>query len=126
MTTVYDAGALVAAERNRREFWADHLARLHLGDLPLVPAPVVGQVSRSGRQAQLRRLLRGCDVVPTTEDDAHTAGLLLAATRTDDVIDAVVSVLAANHDVEFVVTSDRRDIEPLLSAARARARVLDV
>ncbi|MGQ0465746.1 MAG: twitching motility protein PilT [Sporichthyaceae bacterium] len=126
MTTVYDAGALIAGERNRRDFWADHLVRLQFGELPAVPAPVVGQVSRSGRQVQLRRLLRGCDVVATTEDDAHAAGLLLAATRSDDVIDAVVAVVAAERDADFVVTSDRSDIEPLLAAARARARVVDV
>lgn len=61
-----------------------------------------------------------------TEADAHAAGLLLAATRSDDVIDAVVTVVAANHDAEFVVTSDRADLEALLQAARARARVTDV
>lgn len=126
MTTIYDAGTLIAAERNRREFWADHLVRIQLGDLPVVPAPVVGQVSRSGRQVQLRRLLRGCEVEPMTEADAHAAGLLLAATRYDDVIDAFVAVVAAAHNAECVVTADRPDIEPLLAAARARAQVVDV
>ncbi len=57
---VYDAGPLIAAERNERRFWAEHRARLEMGIVPCVPTVVVAQVSRSARQAQLRRLLRGC------------------------------------------------------------------
>lgn len=43
---VYDAAVLVAADRNERRAWAEHKARLELGVVPLVPAPVVVQVSR--------------------------------------------------------------------------------
>ena len=71
MNVVYDAGALVAAERNDRRLWADHRVRLEAGVVPVVPAPVVAQVSRSPRQAQLRRLLRGCDVPALDEATAH-------------------------------------------------------
>jgi hypothetical protein len=52
---VYDAAVLVAADRNDRRAWAEHKARLEFGLIPLVPAPVVAQVSRSPQQAQLRR-----------------------------------------------------------------------
>ena len=45
---VYDAAVLVAADRSERRVWAEHKARLELGAVPLVPAPVVAQVSRSG------------------------------------------------------------------------------
>lgn len=62
MSFVYDAGDLIAAERNDRAVWADHAARLQLGLVPVTTAPVVAQVSRCGRQAQLQRLLRGCEV----------------------------------------------------------------
>lgn len=79
---VYDAALLIASERSDRRAWADHKARLELGLVPLVPAPVVAQVSRPGRQAQLRRLLRGCIVVPFDEASAHAAGRLLGASRT--------------------------------------------
>jgi len=120
---VYDAGALVAAERNNREFWADHRARLEAGMLPLVPSPVVAQVSRSDLQVQLRRLLRGCDVVAMTESDAHAAGRLLAATRTDDVIDAIVAHTAAAQGAD-VVTSDPKDIAALLRRARTGGAVI--
>ena len=63
MSVVYDAGALIAADRSVRRMWAEHRVRLEMGVVPLVPSPVVGQVSRSPKQVQLRRLLAGCDVV---------------------------------------------------------------
>ena len=78
---VYDAAVLVAADRNERRAWAEHKARLELGVIPLVPAPVVAQVSRSPQQAQLRRFLTGCVVVPLGEIQAHEAGRLLGITK---------------------------------------------
>ena len=62
-SAVYDAGALIGADRNERVIWAEHRVRLEAGVIPQVPATVVAQVSKSHRQAQLRRFLRGCDVV---------------------------------------------------------------
>ena len=91
---VYDAAVLVAADRNERRAWAEHKARLEFGVIPLVPAPVVAQVSRSPQQAQLRRFLTGCVVVPLGESEAHEAGRLLGLTRTADVVDAVVVTTA--------------------------------
>ena len=70
-TVVYDAAVLVAADRNERRAWAEHKARLELGVIPLVPAPVAAQVSRSPQQAQLRRFLTRCVVVPLGESEAH-------------------------------------------------------
>ncbi len=78
---VYDAAVLVAADKNERRAWAEHKARLELGVIPLVPAPVVVQVSRSPQLAQLRRFLTGCVVVPLGESEAHEAGRLLGITR---------------------------------------------
>src|SRR5215470_3865781 len=91
---VYDAGVLMAADRNERRAWAQHKARLESGILPLVPAPVVAQVSRSPQQTQLRRFLTGCVVVPLGESEAHEAGRLLGMTKTADVVDAVVVTTA--------------------------------
>src|ERR1700730_3253729 len=91
---VYDAAVLVAADRNERRAWAEHKTRLELGVIPLVPAPVVSQVSRSPQQAQLRRFLTGCVVVPLGEAEAHEAGRLLGMTKTADVVDAVVVTTA--------------------------------
>ena len=90
MSVVYDPGVLVAAERGDRTVWAEHRVRLEVGAIPVTTAPVIAQVSRSARQAQLRRFLRGCDVIAFTAEDAHDVGELLAKTRTSDVVDAHV------------------------------------
>jgi hypothetical protein len=121
---VYDAGALIAADRNVREFWADHKVRLERGIIPAVPAPIVAQVSRSPRQASLRRLLRGCDVVPLDEAGAHRVGSVLARASSTDLPDGAV-VDAASAGAE-IVTSDRPDITRLLDAIGLSATILDV
>jgi hypothetical protein len=74
---------------------------------------------------QLGRLLRGCEVVPFTEADAHQAGALLGRSRTADVVDASVAVLAIRRQAD-VVSGDVSDITRLLTAARSRLRVADV
>lgn len=122
---VYDAGALIAADRGDRRMWADHRVRLEQGTTPVVPAGVVAQVSRSRRQVQLRRLLRGCDVAGLDEVAAHRAGRLLAASGTSDVVDAWV-VLAAVERGAAIVTSDRGDIDRLLACADGTASIVDV
>ena len=122
---VYDAAVLVAADRNERRAWAEHKARLEFGAIPLVPAPVVAQVSRSPRQAQLRRFLKGCTVVPLGESEAHEAGRLLGITRTADVVDAVVVTVALRNRAA-ILTSDRDDIERLVRASGREVVVVTV
>ena len=122
---VYDADMLVAADRNVRVVWADHRVRLEAGIVPVVPAPVVTQVSRSPQQAQLRRLLRGCQVTALTEQNAHQAGHLLGRAGTRDVVDAVVAHTAAQLDAD-VVTGDPADIGRLLDAAGATSQIITV
>jgi hypothetical protein len=113
---VYDAAVLVAADRNERRAWAEHKARLEFGVIPLVPAPVVAQVSRSPQQVQLRRFLAGCVVIPLGERDAHEAGRLLGVTRTTDVVDAIV-VTTALRQKAMILTSDPDDIKRLVRAS---------
>jgi predicted nucleic acid-binding protein len=122
---VYDAAVLVAADRNERRAWAEHKARLELGVIPLVPAPVVAQVSRSPQQAQLRRFLTGCEVVPLGENDAHEAGRLLGMTRTADVVDAVVVTIALRQNA-MILTSDPDDMERLVRASGREVAVVTV
>ena len=122
---VYDAGALIAAERNDRALWADHRVRLEQGMIPIVAAAVIAQVSRSSRQAQLRRLLRGCDVADLDEDTAHRVGQILAHACTSDVVDGAV-VAAAVVRSAAVVTSDRADIAHLLHSAGTDLPIIDV
>jgi len=120
---VYDAGVLVAADRNERAVWADHRVRLELGLLPLTTAPVVAQASRSPRQAQLRRFLRGCAVEPFSAEQAHQIGSLLSAADTSDVVDAHVVVTALTHRAG-VLTSDPHDMRRLAAATNGDVSVL--
>ncbi|HEX3681499.1 MAG TPA: PIN domain-containing protein [Bryobacteraceae bacterium] len=122
---VYDAAVLVAADRNDRRAWAEHKARLELGIVPSVPTPVVAQVSRSPQQAQLRRFLTGCAVVPLGESEAHEAGRLLGKTGTVDVVDAVVVTVALRKKA-MILTSDPDDIKRLVRASGRNVPVIGV
>ena len=124
-TVVYDAAVLVAADRNERRAWAEHKVRLELGIVPLVPAPVVVQVSRSPQQAQLRRFLTGCVVVPPGETEAHEAGRLPGLTKTADVVDAVV-VTTALRQKATILTSDPDDIKRLVGASGRQIAVVAI
>ncbi len=112
---VLDAGALVAFERNDRrvrrliEFAAELGGSLH------VPAGVVAQVWRHGaRQARLGRLLKSglLGVRDLDLDEARAAGALCGVTKTADVVDASVVLLARRHRAA-VLTSDPADLRRL-------------
>jgi predicted nucleic acid-binding protein len=122
---VYDTGVLVAADRNVRAVWADHRIRLEAGIIPIVPAPVIAQASRSPAQVQLRRLLRGCEILPLTEQRAHAAGAIMGRAATRDVVDAVVAQTAADLHAD-IVTGDHEDIRRLLQAADATSQIIDL
>ena len=125
MTVVYDAGVLVGADRNDRAIWADHRARLECGLTPITTALVVAQVSRSARQVPLRMFLRGCRVEPFAEDQGHAVGALLAKTKTADVVDAHVALVASLNQAE-ILTSDLSDLRPLAEVLRPRPHVRSV
>jgi predicted nucleic acid-binding protein len=105
----------MAFERNDRrvrrlvELAAEHDRHLH------VPAGVIGQVWRDGaRQARLARLVKSglLDVRALDLDEARAAGVACGTTRTADVIDASVAILARRHRAT-VVTSDPEDLRRL-------------
>lgn len=125
MSVVYDAGALIAAERSHRALWADHRIRLELGLVPLTTAPVVAQVSRSGRQVHLRRFLRGCDVVPFADEQAHEIGALAGRSGSADVVDVHVVETAYRRRIG-VVTSDVGDLKPVADVLRPRVPIFRV
>lgn len=125
MTVVYDAGALIAADRSAREIWADHRARLELGLTPATTAPVVAQVSRPGRQAQLRRFLRGCEIVPFTAGAAHDVGKLVGRAGVADVVDVHV-VLVAHQRGLGVLTGDLDDLAPIARALPGHPQLVAV
>jgi PIN domain-containing protein len=114
---VYDAGALLAAERGDDRMRALHRRFLLHGISPDVPAPVLTQAWRGGaRQVGLARLLKGCAVVPTDEDTAKRAGVLLGLSNTHDAVDAIV-VATAMKTAATVVTSDAKDLRVISDAA---------
>jgi predicted nucleic acid-binding protein len=112
VSIVYDAGVLVAAERDDRSVWADHRIRLEVGAVPTTTAPVVAQVSRSARQVQLRRFLRGCEIAAFSPQQADEVGELLDKAGASDVVDAHVVVIAATTGSP-VLTSDPDDLRRL-------------
>ena len=119
---IYDTGVLIAAERSDRFVWALHRRLLEQGDAPSVPSTVLAQSWRGGPQAQLSRLLAGCEVRPLTEAQSRAVGSLLARTHTTDIVDASVVVVARERG-EQVLTSDPEDLGPL-SAALGRPPVI--
>lgn len=109
---VLDAGALIAFERNdTRVRRLVELALVHEGEMH-APAAVVAQVWRDGRrQSRLARLLASgvIRVHPLDQAEAQAAGVLCGRSRTSDVVDASVALLARRHRAR-VVTSDPEDL----------------
>lgn len=117
---VFDAGALIAFERNDRAvvMIAKRLVALHA--TLVVPAGVVGQVWRNGmRQARLARLLGSPIAIVEPLDDrrARAAGQLCGLAGTRDVIDAAVVLSAREHRLP-VATSDPDDLRRLDPSVR--------
>jgi predicted nucleic acid-binding protein len=110
-----DAGALIALDRNDRRVIALLVRAAETRATVTVPATALAQaVRRPARQARLSRLIRQ----PTTKlvaldgPDATRVGILLAATRTNDIADAHV-VVCARRAGQRIVTSDPADIRRL-------------
>ncbi|MFN0025608.1 MAG: PIN domain-containing protein [Acidimicrobiales bacterium] len=122
MTTVYDTGVLIGADRDDRQIWADHRARLEAGVVPATTAPVVAQASRTPRQVQLRRFLRGCNIIAFEAAHAHAVGSLLAKSATSDIVDAHVAVTASLTGA-VVITSDPDDLSALAAHVRPRITI---
>ncbi|MGH3767960.1 MAG: hypothetical protein ACRDTX_22900 [Pseudonocardiaceae bacterium] len=110
MSVTYDAGALIAVDRDDPLMFARHRQAVVRGVVPVVPAPVIWQVWRDGaKQARLARFLKSCWVEPVDDDSARDAGVLLGRTGTLDGVDAAV-VLSAQRRGGLVYTSDPDDL----------------
>ena len=122
MGITYDTGALIAADRAERRMWARHRALLALREVPTVPAPVVAQSWRGGRQALLARLLAGCDVEALDDGQARTVGSLAGRAATTDIVDVcVVEGAMRRHDL--VVSSDPDDLQAIAAAVNRRLEI---
>jgi hypothetical protein len=111
----FDAGGLIALDRNDRRVVAILARAAERGQRITIPTTALAQAIRNpSRQARLARLIRQ----PTTDVaalDARTAtatGLLLARSRTNDIVDAHV-VLCAQRANQIVITSDAGDLRQI-------------
>lgn len=117
MTLVFDAGALLALEKNDKEMWRRWKSARLAGFPPVTHGGVVGQVWRGGgpRQTLLAMALDGIEVYPLDDELGRRAGVLLKRTGASDVIDAALVLLA--EDGDEIVTSDPDDLTVLTEQA---------
>ena len=117
---VLDAGAFIALDRNDQAMW-ERVSVARRSALQMVThAGIVGQVwRRPSLQARMARAIKYVDVLPLTIDLAQAAGLLLAATGTDDVHDATLALICQPADL--LITSDVDDLATLLDVRRVRS-----
>ena len=122
--TVYDTGALLAAEAGDAGMWVRH-RRLTSGESsrPMVPAVVLAQSWRGGPQPLLSRLLRTCVIEEFSERRARAAGAAIAAARTHYIVDAAVVISAIEHRAD-IVTSDPGDLRRIADALGRRLELL--
>ena len=120
---VLDAGALIAVDRGDRKMQRKIQDALNIGEPVRTNANAVAQVWRNGaKQSRLARLLRDINVESITREGGYRAGELLGATRTRDVVDATVALLAKAKDLLY--TSDPADLQKLCTATGFKAVVI--
>jgi len=111
----FDAGGLIALERNDRRVFSILDTALEDGDRIVVPATALAQVIRNpAKQVRLWRVIQfdQTEVVPLDGTHAQAVGALLAQTGTSDIADAHV-VICAQTAGYAVVTSDPLDLKRL-------------
>jgi hypothetical protein len=122
---IYDAGALIAADKNEKPFLVRHEELLAHDVTPVIPAPVLAQAWIPGsKHATLHRVVSGCEVLAFTEDDARDVARLCRRAGHADVVDGFVALAALNYASAPVITSDVDDIRALLSPEPSGARVV--
>lgn len=122
---VFDTGALIALDRGDRTIGALIASAAEHGIEALTSSACVAQAWRNpARQTKLVRALAGFLEHPVDATEARRSGMLLADTRTRDIVDAAVVLLAEDGDT--LLTSDPQDIERLLKATGTQACVRPV
>ena len=117
---VFDAGGLIALERNDRRVFSILDTALEDGDRIIVPATALAQVIRNpARQVRLWRMIQfdKTEVIPLDGSQAQAVGALLARTSTSDITDAHV-VICAQTAGYAIITSDPIDLKRLDPALR--------
>ena len=116
----FDAGGLVALDRDDRRVIALLARAAELRALVTIPATALAQAIRNpSKQARLARLVRQptTRLAPLDGPDATSVGILLATSRTSDIADAHV-VVCARRNQQPIVTSDPGDLRRLAPTAR--------
>jgi predicted nucleic acid-binding protein len=111
----FDAGGLIALDRADRRVIVLLARAAELGLRVTVPATALAQAMREpAKQARLSRLVRQprTVVAPLDGPDATQVGILLASSRTADIVDAHVVICARRHG-DSIVTSDPKDLSAL-------------
>ncbi|MBI5504975.1 MAG: PIN domain nuclease [Deltaproteobacteria bacterium] len=111
---------MIALDRNDRRVIALLARAAELAARVTIPATALAQVMRRpSRQVRLARLVRQPTTALVALDGEHATqvGLLLAASKTNDIVDAHV-VICARQRGQSIVTSDAEDLRRLDPAAR--------
>jgi predicted nucleic acid-binding protein len=120
---VLDTGALIALERDDRRMWTALRLSATNGEDVLVPTTALAQVwRRSPSQARLSQALRHC-VLASFDVVARDVGELLGRSKTTDLCDAHVAIVAAAQG-SAVYTSDPNDLLRLVVAFGKRRPVI--
>ncbi len=118
---VYGVGALRAAARGDRAFWAVHRAALVHGIVPVVPVTVIAEGFRTeARGDRIQALLDGAEVEVMDPSQARRVGELAVKAATTDLVAASVAETAARRNCAVVAARQNA----LVSAARLLGHTL--
>jgi len=120
-----DAGALIAAERDDRRFWAFWKEALQRDIEIVVPATALAQVWRGPKSARQALVLKGSEVEALDEPRAKATGVLCGRAGTSDVVDAHV-VVGAYARGDDILTTDPEDFERLAEHVARPPRIIDI
>jgi hypothetical protein len=102
---VYGVGALRAAARGDRTFWAVHRAALAHGIVPVVPVAVIAEGFRTeARSDRIQDLLDGSEIEVLEADGARRVGELAIKASTTDLIAASVAETAARRNCAVIAS----------------------
>lgn len=125
MALLLDAGGLIGYDRRNKTVIA-FIDKAQRDQIPVrTTTAVVAQVWRDGsKQVRLARLLAGVDERDLTNPRSRSIGVLLAASRTADVVDA--SLVDIAFDGDEILTSDPHDLRVLAEALGKRLTIVTV
>ena len=118
MTIIFDAGALIAAERNDSRLATLIHAALKTRTPILIPTVVIAEIWRASKtHPRIASALKVASAETGLSSAlAREVGALIAAAGGAGIVDATVTAIAAAHLPATIVTSDPDDIQRFASA----------